>query len=73
MKFLLIVLTLGLLVYLIIRPMLKGKNPRRHTKDESIEEMRECAHCGVYISTQEAFLSHNKYFCSKECMQEDTK
>ena len=43
MKFLLIIITLALLVYILIRPILKNNKPRKKPKDESIEEMQECA------------------------------
>ncbi len=73
MKFLLIIITLALLVYILIRPILKNNKPRKKPKDESIEEMQEWAYCGVYTSANEAFLSQGKYYCSKECMQKDTQ
>ena len=73
MKFLLIIITLALLVNILIRPILKNNKPRKKPKDESIEEMQECAYCGVYTSANEAFLSQGKYYCSKECMQKDTQ
>ena len=37
MKFLLIIITLALLVYILIRPILKNNKPRKKPKDESIE------------------------------------
>lgn len=72
MKFLLIALALILLVYLLIRPILKAKlDPKE--KVRGVEEMVECAHCGIYISAQEAQINNSAYFCSKDCLQKGGK
>lgn len=68
MKFLVILVALLALAYLILRPLLKtNKTPN------GIEEMQECACCGVYVSVNESFLSNGKYFCSKECLQKGAR
>lgn len=72
MKFLLIALALILLIYIFIRPILKAKlDPKG--KVPGVEEMVECAHCGIYISAQEAHINHSAYFCSKDCLQKGRK
>lgn len=68
MKFLIILLALLALAYLILRPLLKAQ---AHRGD--IEEMLECAHCGVYVSRQESLRSNGKHFCSKECLEKGEK
>lgn len=72
MKFLLIALALILLIYILIRPMLKAKLDSNE-KVPGVEEMVECAHCGIYISTQEAQINNSNYFCSKDCLQKGSK
>ncbi|TLD95461.1 hypothetical protein LS71_008105 [Helicobacter jaachi] len=66
MKFLLILLALLVLAYLIVRPLLKSYRKDKH---DDAQTMYQCAHCGVYVSAKEAFLSNGAYFCSKECLQ----
>lgn len=70
MKFFVILLALLALAYLILRPLLKTN---KTSKSEGIEEMQECACCGVYVSVNESFLSNGRYFCSKECLQKGAK
>lgn len=70
MKFFVILLALLALAYLILRPLLKAN---KSSNRESIEEMQECSHCGVYVSTNESLLSNGKYFCSKECLQKGVR
>ena len=68
MKFLVILVALLALAYLILRPLLKTNKTHN-----GIEEMQECACCGVYVSVNESFASNGKYFCSKECLQKGVK
>ncbi len=68
MKFFVILLALLALAYLILRPLLKTNKT-----SNGIEEMQECACCGVYVSTNESFLSNGRYFCSKECLQKGAR
>ena len=69
LKFLIILLALGVLAYMIARPLLKATAPKNGKKDNgNAEEMRQCNACGVYVSTHEAFIANGRFYCSKECM-----
>ncbi len=70
-KLLVILLAIGMLAWLLLRssfkPYPKTKNNKKH--QDEIEEMCECACCGVYISQKEALMSNGYYFCSQECLK----
>lgn len=70
-KLLVILLAIGMLAWILLRPSLKpyAKHKNEKKYQDEIEEMCECARCGVYISQKEAFLSLGKYFCSEECLK----
>jgi len=66
-----ILLVVGIiaLVYFIYK---KSKTPAKDLKKEDTQktnDMVECAQCGIYCELEDAILSSNKYYCSKECLE----
>ena len=41
--------------------------PKRNK--EEVDEMVQCAKCGIYVELDEAIVSNGKYFCSQECLK----
>ena len=77
MKFLIILLALALLVYMITRSLIRGNVPHKNTKtknkQDAVEEMYQCAHCGIYVSQTESILADGVHFCSKDCLKKGAK
>ena len=74
MKFLIILFALALLAYMIARPFIRGSGGKKSKKEqENVEEMHQCAHCGVYVSNTESILADGMYFCSKDCLKKCVK
>ena len=46
------------------------KAKKAETTEPEINDMIECANCGVYVEVEEAILSNGKYYCSRECLKE---
>ncbi|MFK5937331.1 MAG: PP0621 family protein [Sulfurimonas sp.] len=46
----------------------KSKASKKKQDTQKINEMIECATCGVYCELDEAILSGSKYYCSAECV-----
>ncbi len=44
------------------------KTSKKRTQNSDVEEMVECATCGVYAEVEECILSNGKYYCSRECL-----
>jgi uncharacterized protein len=66
-------LLIGAVIYIVYIMFFKQKSmPTNQNKKQEAEvnEMVECAQCGVYIEISEAILSNGKYYCSKECIAE---
>jgi uncharacterized protein len=58
-----------LLIALLIYWVVKIRIPKQKDDEsplESVEDMVNCAQCGVYLPKSEAISSHKKYFCSHE-------
>ena len=47
----------------------KTKNDTSKRGADEVEEMVECAECGIYVELDEAIVSNGKYYCSKECLK----
>ncbi|WP_334087544.1 PP0621 family protein [Helicobacter typhlonius] len=71
MKFLIILFALALLAYMIARPFIRRQWWQK--EQENVEEMHQCAHCGVYVSNTESILADGMYFCSKDCLKKGVK
>jgi len=46
------------------------RTKKPETTSPEINDMIECASCGVYVEIKEAILSNGKYYCSRECLKE---
>ncbi|MDE2389665.1 MAG: hypothetical protein KGN35_11420, partial [Betaproteobacteria bacterium] len=55
----------ALLIYWVIK-MRAPKQRNDVPPPESVEDMVNCAHCGVYLPKSEAVCGHQKFFCSRE-------
>ncbi|WP_291027061.1 PP0621 family protein [Helicobacter sp.] len=73
MKFLIILFALALLAYMIARPFIRHHSSKKDKPQDNIEEMYQCAHCGVYVSSTEAIFADGMYFCSKDCLKKGAK
>ena len=72
LKFLLIAAVITAVYYMFFKtkPTLKStekKEPK--PKNPEVNDMTECATCGVYVEVKEAILSNGKYYCSRECLK----
>jgi uncharacterized protein len=66
-----ILLVVGIiaLVYFIYK---KNKATQKNIEKDDMQktnDMVECATCGIYCELEDAILSSNKYYCSKECLE----
>ena len=62
---------LAYVVYLVFfkkSSLLQPKN--KEEKNETVDDMIECAHCSTYVTQDEAILSQGKYFCSQTCVND---
>ena len=66
MKFLIVVLVVGVIGWLLLRGR-KAERPaaRSPTRESGLQAMVQCAHCGVHLPRGEALLDHRGAFCSK--------
>jgi uncharacterized protein len=48
-----------------------NKNSSQHSKEQQANEMVECARCGTYAELSESIISNNKYYCSRECVDNE--
>ncbi len=64
---LLVIAAIIWLCYRIYQNWLETKSSAAHKKqhDNSIEDMVQCAKCGVHIPQQEALKSGDKFYCSE--------
>jgi uncharacterized protein len=66
LKFVIIALAVGLLLWLLFgRGPRKGKPPRG-AKRGGAEEMVTCAHCGVHLPRSDALAARSLHYCSVE-------
>jgi len=61
LKILVLILVL-VIVYLIFF------KKKKSDKNQKIENLVECKKCKTYISSEEALIKDNNFFCSKECL-----
>lgn len=66
MKFLIVVLVVGVVLWLLLR----GRKTERPAARDSARElvplaMVQCAHCGVHIARRDALLDQRGAFCSE--------
>jgi len=65
MKLLLIIFVITIVYFLFFKkkPISKSKHNNQNTSD-----LVECSCCGVYVDIKESIISNNKYYCSSECV-----
>ena len=70
LKLLLVIGVIAIIYFMFIKqkPLASKPSKKQKKKDDAIDEMVECAHCGVYVTLNEAILSNGKYYCSRECI-----
>ncbi len=72
-KWLLVIGVIAFVYYAFIKksaPLEKSRNEESSKKgDEEVEDLVECAKCGVFVEIDEAIVSNGKYYCSKECLR----
>ena len=63
------VLAVLFVVYLIFFKKGREKDITTNKKSHKIsDEMVECPSCSTYVSQNEAILSNGKFYCSKDCL-----
>lgn len=68
-KILLLVI-IGLVVYALFRNYQRSLNkPSAPAREQSVEDMVKCAHCGVNLPRSEAIYSGGEFFCTTEHKQ----
>jgi uncharacterized protein len=73
------ILLIGAVIYVVYIMFFKQKgvesSPNKTTNEQKsqVDEMVECANCGLYVELSESILSNGKYYCSKECIIEAKK
>lgn len=73
MKYLLLIV-IGFVVWAIIRAYQRSLNkPQPPAREQTVEDMVKCAHCGVNLPRSEAIYSGGDFFCSPEHKQRGRK
>jgi uncharacterized protein len=69
-KWLLVIGVVWAVYYFFIKqkPQTTTQN-KTQNKNSDVEDMVECAKCGVYVEIKEAILSNGKYYCSDKCLK----
>lgn len=63
-KFIVIALAVGLLLWLLFGRAPRSGKPPRGAKRGGAEEMVTCAHCGVHLPRSEALAARSLHYCS---------
>lgn len=65
-KVFILVLVLFVVYLVFIKKNIKNNKKKN---DEIIDTMIGCPTCGTYVSKDDAIVSNEQYFCSKECLK----
>ena len=66
----LLLLVIGFVVYGMIRAYQRSLNkPPASEREQTVEDMVKCAHCGVNLPRSEAIYSGGDFFCTPEHKQ----
>lgn len=69
MKYVLL-LVVGFLVWAVLRAYQRSLNkPQATTREQTVEDMVKCAHCGVNLPRSEAIYSGGDFYCTPEHKQ----
>ncbi len=72
LKFLLIAAVIAAVYFMFFKTKTLTKSTdtkEPKPKNPEVNDMIECATCGVYVEVKEAILSNGKYYCSRECLK----
>ena len=73
LKILLVIGVIGIVYFMFIKKKnITTPNSKKKKKTPKTNDMVECANCSVYSDIDESILSNAKYYCSKECIEEDS-
>lgn len=71
-------LILAIVIYLIYNFFVKEKpiknqqtDRKKDQKKEDEDLMVECEKCKTYVSSKEAIIKNGKFYCSKECANDN--
>lgn len=64
MKFLLLLLVIGIGLWMIGKRLRGPQSPRRRGEPKPPQAMVECAHCGLHLPAAEAVLEGPHVYCS---------
>lgn len=66
----LLLIVVGFFVWALIRAYQRSLNkPPISTREQGVENMVKCAHCGVNMPRSEAIYSDGEFFCTTEHKQ----
>ena len=66
----LLLIAIGFVVLAVIRTYQRSLNkPSTPARDQTVEDMVKCAHCGVNLPRSEAIYSSGEFFCTPEHQQ----
>ncbi len=54
-------------IYYVVR---KRRKLKQNSSDTHLDELVECANCGIYFSKKKAIQYKNLFFCSKKCKKQ---
>ncbi len=68
LKILLVVGVIAVIYFFFIKkkPL---KNNKKADETQQSSDMVECSRCGIYAELSDSIISNNKYYCSKECLE----
>lgn len=55
---------------LIVRQMLRSHGIQRQEQPRPMENMVQCAHCGVHLPEKNAISAQGRYYCSEQHRRE---
>ncbi len=64
-------LALGAVLTIVYFLFFRKKHETKENDVSESETMVECANCGIFISSKEGKISHNQFFCSKKCLEDN--
>ena len=66
----LLLIAIGFVVLAVIRTYQRSLNkPSTPAREQTVEDMVKCAHCGVNLPRSEAIYSGGEFFCTPEHQQ----
>ncbi len=72
LKVLLVIGVIAIVYFMFIKKKNITTKSKKSKKMPITNDMVECANCSVYSDIDESILSNAKYYCSTECIEEDS-